>query len=249
MNTQNINKWKLYNHQIKQAGHTVIPNVYNDDEVNSIIDKIEKSDHKSSTFRKSEDLFAIRQFLKEIPEVKNLIFNENLRTIIAQLFGTDFFVIKSLYFDKPPSSNWYVAYHQDLTISVDRKTKLDGYGPWTVKHNQFAVQPPVHILENIITVRIHLDETNTENGALKVINGSHLKEIYRPEEIDWSCESETYCKVPKGGVMIMKPLLLHSSGRTTNQKRRRVIHIEFSNILLPDSLGWSELINLNDHLI
>jgi len=246
MNIKNTNQWKKHNDQIEQEGHTVIAGVYSTGEIDSITEKIKKSDQTNSSFRKSEDLFAIRQFFKEIPEVKNLIFNENLRKVISELFGSDFFVIKSMYFDKPASSNWYVAYHQDLTISVDRKAKLTDYGPWTVKQNQFAVQPPVHILENIMTVRIHLDETNAENGALKVISGSHLKGIFRPEQIDWSREVETSCKVPKGGIMIMKPLLLRSSARTTNNHRRRVIHIEFSNVLLPDSLNWSELLNLND---
>ena len=106
--------------------------------------------------------------------------------------------------------------------------------------NQFAVQPPLNILENIFTIRIHLDETNSENGALKVIDKSHSKGIYRPENIDWENEIETICDVEKGGIMIMKPLLLHGSNRTTNNRKRRVIHIEFSNQELPKELNWSE---------
>jgi hypothetical protein len=38
-----------------------------------------------------------------------------------------------------------VAYHQDLTVSVDKKVEIEGFGPWTVKQNQFAVQPPLPI--------------------------------------------------------------------------------------------------------
>ncbi len=86
-------------------------------------------------------------------------------------------MVKSIYFDKPETSNWYVAYHQDLTISVDRKTPLENFGPWTVKHEQFADQPPLDILEHIFTVRIHLDDTDGDNCALKVVPGSHLKKI------------------------------------------------------------------------
>jgi ectoine hydroxylase-related dioxygenase (phytanoyl-CoA dioxygenase family) len=134
-------------------------------------------------------------------------------------------VVKSIYFDKPEQSNWFVAYHQDLTISVDRKLSLEGFGPWTVKQDQFAVQPPFEVLEKGFTIRIHLDDTDQHNGALNVIPKSHLKGIYRPETIDWTSEKEVSCAVPAGGIMIMKPLLLHSSARTTNGKRRRVIHI------------------------
>lgn len=44
--------------------------------------------------------------------------------------------------------------------------------------------------------------------------------------------------------MLMKPLLLHSSGRTTNQRQRRVLHIEFASMQLPDPLAWSEKLSL-----
>ncbi|MNX58738.1 Phytanoyl-CoA dioxygenase (PhyH) [compost metagenome] len=95
-------------------------------------------------------------------------------------------------------------------------------------------------MENIVTIRIHLDDTDAENGALNIIPGSHNKGIYRPETIDWSMEQEKNCPVPEGGIMIMKPLLLHSSKRTSNNKRRRVIHIEFSSIELANNLCWAE---------
>lgn len=209
-----------------------------------MIDLIIRTDTDKETFRKSADLFAIRQFLKELPEVMNLVFNIRLREFISTMFGPDYFVVKSIYFDKPEGSNWYVAYHQDLTISVDKRLDIPGFGPWTVKQNQFAVQPPLDVLENNFTIRIHLDDTDADNGALRVVNGSHRKGIYRPENIDWSKEQESVCNVPKGGIMIMKPLLLHSSSRTTNRKKRRVIHIEFSNRELPVGLEWAERIKL-----
>jgi len=210
-------------------------------EINDLLDIISKVDTTKDTFRKTTDLFAIRQFLKEIPDTQEIIFSTKLTELISQLFGDDYFVVKSIYFDKPEQSNWFVAYHQDLTISVDRKIDLQGFGPWTTKQNQFAVQPPIDIVENNFTIRIHLDDTTEDNGALKVIPRSHLKGIYRPETIDWTVENEITCNVPKGGIMIMRPLLLHASGRTTNNLKRRVLHIEFSNQLLPGDLRWSEL--------
>ena len=232
-----------HKNQITDCGFSVISNVYSTEEIERISEFIQNIDTSKDTFRKSEDLFAIRQFLKEIPEVKDLIFNENLKTIIREIFGENYFVVKSIYFDKPEKSNWYVAYHQDLTISVDKKLELENFGPWTTKQNQFAVQPPLDILENIFTIRIHLDNTDENNGALKVVPKSHAKGIYRPETIDWEVETENICNVENGGVMIMKPLLLHGSNRTTNGKKRRVIHIEFSDRELPEELNWSERMN------
>lgn len=229
--------------ELNDKGYTIIPDIFSDSECNEILNQIEQADTANNRFRKSADLFAIRQFLKEVPATQNIIFNNNLNTIIQTLFGSGFFVTKSIYFDKPVQSNWFVSYHQDLTISVDKKLELQGYGPWTAKQNQFAVQPPLDILKTNFTIRMHLDDTDENNGALKVIPGSHQKGIYRPETIDWSKEAEDICKVTRGGIMIMRPLLLHSSGRSTNSNKRRVVHIEFSNQQLPKGLNWSEYLS------
>jgi len=226
--------------EISTEGFLIIQNVYTNHEIEQILELINRIDTTKDTFRKSADLFAIRQFLKEIPKSYNLIFNDRLKAIVKSQFSKDYFVVKSIYFDKPEKSNWFVAYHQDLTISADKKLVLENFGPWTVKQNQYAVVPPIAILENIYTIRIHLDDTDENNGALKVIPKSHLRGINRVENIDWSKESDITCKVKKGGVMIMKPLLFHSSSKTTNNNKRRVIHIEFSDIQLPSQLKWAE---------
>lgn len=226
--------------QVHTEGFLIIENVFANHEVDRLAGLISQVDTSRSTFRKTNDLFAIRQFLNEVPEARNLIFTNKLIDLITEAFGNVYFVVKSIYFDKPAESNWFVAYHQDLTISVDKKLDIEGYGPWTTKQNQFAVQPPLEILRDNFTIRIHLDDTNESNGALKVIPKSHLKGVYRAETINWENETEHICRVTKGGVMIMKPLLLHSSGKTTNNAKRRVVHIEFSRSTLPANLEWSE---------
>jgi ectoine hydroxylase-related dioxygenase (phytanoyl-CoA dioxygenase family) len=230
-----------YLSEINTEGFSIIDHVYCEDEIGKIISLIENATEnktENTTFRKSQDLFAIRQFHKEIPETLDVIFNQKLKNIIENTFGKGYFITKSIYFDKPEKSNWFVAYHQDLTISVNKKIEIENFENWTVKQNQFAVQPPVAILEQNFTIRIHMDTTTKDNGALKVINTSHSKGILRVENLD--IENETICEVEKGGIMIMKPLLFHASNKTTNNERRRVIHIEFSNQQLPKGLDWSE---------
>ncbi|MGF7074790.1 phytanoyl-CoA dioxygenase family protein [Mucilaginibacter sp. 3215] len=229
-----------HRYHIAHDGFTVMDDIYTGAEVNTVINVIESADRSGPLFRQTADVFAIRQFLKAVPDVSPLLLNNKLKNIISDIFGDGYFVVKSIYFDKPGSSNWFVAWHQDLTISVDGKIDIAGYSPWTVKQNQFAVQPPLHILQDNFTVRIHLDDTNENNGALKVLPGSHLKEIYRPENIDWQQETEVSCNVQAGGIMIMRPLLMHASSRTTNNKKRRVAHIEFSRVTLADEIDWAE---------
>lgn len=226
----------------EENGFSVLSGIYSGSEIGSLIELIGQADASGENFRKSSGLFAIRRFFDAVPGAMNIVFNKRLRTVINAFSGADFFVVKSIYFDKPEESNWFVAWHQDLMISVDRKMQLENFGPWTVKQGWFSVQPPVEILENNLTIRIHLDDTDERNGALNVISGSHLKKVYRPEQIDWSREKEVCCDVPSGGIMLMKPLLLHRSSRTINAQRRRVIHIEFSNCRLPDGLAWAEML-------
>src|ERR1051325_701978 len=221
-------------------GYLIIDDIYSENEVNNLIKVIDSADKDTSSFRKTDDLFAIRTFLQTIPEASKIIWNKKITDIVHTFFGTDYFVVKSIYFDKPPQSNWFVAWHQDLTVSVDKKSEANGFSSWTVKQGQVAVQPTVDILNNIYTIRIHLDDCDETNGALKVLPQTHSNGITRPETLKDIEDKEETCNVKKGGIMIMKPLLMHSSSRSTADKQRRVIHIELSNVNLPNGLEWRE---------
>jgi ectoine hydroxylase-related dioxygenase (phytanoyl-CoA dioxygenase family) len=217
-------------------GFITLPDIYSISEVNSLLKIIENATQNSPNFRQSNDLFAIRNLLSEIPELQNMIWNAHLKTLIKDLFGANYFNVKAIYFDKPPQSNWIVAWHQDLTISVSEKVDIEGFTNWTLKQGQPTVQPPQTILENIYTVRIHLDDCDETNGALRVIPKSHQKGVISMKDFPES----VICAVPKGGVMLMKPLILHASNKSTSERNRRVIHLEFSDMALPDGMDWRE---------
>ncbi|WP_442845359.1 phytanoyl-CoA dioxygenase family protein [Leeuwenhoekiella sp. H156] len=222
--------------ELANNGFSIINNFYTAEEIDEILNCIETNEQTGDSFMKTRDLFAIRQLINNIPDLKKLLFNSNL----LSLLGSDYFLTKAIYFDKPSESNWFVAYHQDLSVSVTEKVVLPHYTNWTYKKEQYGVQPPIHILEDTVTLRIHLDKTNSENGALKVIPKSHLNGVIRPENKERNLENESICEVDQGGVMLMKPLTLHASSRTTNGKRRRVIHLEFNKHPLQKPLIWLE---------
>ncbi|HAO29191.1 MAG TPA: phytanoyl-CoA dioxygenase, partial [Chryseobacterium indologenes] len=94
-----VKNLELYKSHIDKYGFSVINTVFSDDEVEEIINVLSSIDMSRENFRKSEDLFAIRQFLKEIPDIKDLIFTENLKKVIREIFGEKYFVVKSIYFD------------------------------------------------------------------------------------------------------------------------------------------------------
>ena len=235
-------KYKLHKKELEQQGYSIINNIYDNSHIEALTNTINFISSDSKSLIKTKDLFAIRQFLKVAPECYHLIFNNNLLELLNYIGGEDYFLTKAIYFDKPKESNWFVAYHQDLSISVKEKFETRDYFNWTYKRGQYGVQPPLNILDNIITVRIHLDDTNIKNGALKVIPKSHKK----IQKVDSSLNknNELIFNVMQGGAMLMKPLTLHASNRTINEKRRRVIHLEFCNKDLTLPLEWLEKIEL-----
>lgn len=214
--------------------------------INSFYHKKEIDEILSILSRKSiEKKFGIREFLLSNQEITRLIFTSKMLKLINR-FSPNANLIKSIYFDKPPNANWLVNWHQDLTINVKEKIDDSDFKNWRVTKERVVVQPPLKLLENIFTVRIHLDECTKRNGALKIVPKSHSKGIIPIKENLEEFKSKSIsCEVNKGGILIMKPLLLHSSRRTENNLARRVIHLEFCNFSLPNGISWKEEIKLN----
>jgi len=234
---------KELKNQLNTDGFAIANGIYSNEEISEIINMIDSKQMSGPTIMKNNNLFAIRQFIPTIPEVLPLILNQKLIEIIDQITESEFFISKSIYFDKPSESNWFVAFHQDLSISVENKIESNDYSNWTFKHGVYGVQPPIKTLNDTITLRIHLDDTTSENGALKIIPKSHQHGIIRTDSKKWETTNPYTCEVKSGGVMLMKPLTLHASNRTTNNKRRRVIHIELNKHDLSNSINWKERIH------
>jgi phytanoyl-CoA dioxygenase PhyH len=157
------------------------------------------------------------------------------------LLGDDAKPTKLTVFDKTPRANWKVPWHQDLTIAVSGRRHLDGFGPWTMKEGVVHVQPPVSLLEHVLAVRLHLDETPAGNGALRVLPGTHRLGRLSDAQIAVLRQQvqEEVCPVAAGGGMLMSPLLLHASSAAEIPSRRRVLHFEYSATTLPGGLSWA----------
>jgi ectoine hydroxylase-related dioxygenase (phytanoyl-CoA dioxygenase family) len=136
--------------------------------------------------------------------------------LVKPTLGPEAKPVRGTLFDKTPTANWKVPWHQDLTIAVNKKREIAGYGPWTVKAGVTQVQPPAAILAAILAVRIHLDPCDETNGALRVIPGTHQLGRLSPADIRrLNAGPPTLCPVPIGGAPIMHPTLLHASSPTS----------------------------------
>ena len=185
---------------------------------------------------------AGRRGLLELPEVATLARSKRLLDLIHPHPSSKLIPVRAIYFDKSAEGNWLVPWHQDLTIAVRERAESPGFGPWSIKDGVPHVQPPVELLEQMITIRIHLDDADESNGALRVLAGSHRMGRLSAERIQELRAQlpEILCAVRAGDVLMMRPLLLHASGRSTKPGHRRVLHIEYAAFELPPNLHWNE---------
>jgi Phytanoyl-CoA dioxygenase (PhyH) len=224
----------------QQTGVAVVAPIYAAAEIRAMLAVLDQAGSGSGNVRRTTDLFAIRQLLTELPQLQPLIWNERFAALLNQLLPAPQHLVKAIYFDKPAGSNWVVAWHQDLMVAVDRRANLPGFGPWKVKPEGVSVQPPRQYLDGICTLRLHLDACDAGNGALRVVPGSHRQGVVAAADLATHTSRAVVCPVPAGGVMLMKPLTLHASHRSTDERPRRVIHLEFSAQQLPGGLRWRE---------
>ena len=184
---------------------------------------------------------AMRHLVQSVPAVKEMADGSSVRGLVEPLLGSKAFVARSIFFDKTPQANWRVAWHQDLTIAVQAKIEVAGFTAWSVKAGAVHVQPPVSVLERMLTVRLHLDDCAASNGALQVIADSHTAGRLDASDIaQWRAEKRpTICAVSRGGALLMRPLLLHASLPAREPNHRRVVHLEFASEPLPGGLKWT----------
>ena len=150
-------------------------------------------------------------------------------------------LVRAIIFDKSPKNNWLVSWHQDKTVAVSSKFEIEGWGPWSIKDRVHHVQPPISVLEDMVTFRIHLDESNEKNGCLKVIPKSHRLGLGTQEEIYRHTEEaqSIIVEAPRLSALAMRPHILHASSRAQEPSRRRILHLEYSSYDLPNGVNWA----------
>lgn len=178
--------------------------------------------------------------LFETPAMVELAGRPTVREAARAVLGRHCFAVRALLFDKTPSANWKVAWHQDVTIAVAERCNVPGFGPWSEKAGVVHVHAPREVLESMVAVRVHLDPCGADNGPVRVLPGSHRAGKLAADGIEAlrrQIDSVT-CIVPQGGLLVMRPLLLHTSSPATVPCHRRVVHMEFAAGALPDGLSW-----------
>ena len=181
-----------------------------------------------------------RQF--DVPEmIMDLIGPDGaLGALATRQAGQTATPVRVLLFDKTPTSNWAVSWHQDRTIAVKQRADVEGYGPWSVKGGVVHVEPPVAILQNMLTLRVFVDDCLEDNGPLEIVAGSHRHGRLPERDLgDAVVGGAAFVACGRAGdVLVMKMLAVHSSKRAVSPSHRRVLHIDYATIGLPSPLEW-----------
>jgi ectoine hydroxylase-related dioxygenase (phytanoyl-CoA dioxygenase family) len=195
-----------------------------------------------SEFNGKVNDYGVRGLTNKVSLIKSMSSSSPLAVIAKEILGQNARPVRSVFFDKVPGANWSVAWHQDTSIALKSKHEIEGFGPWTEKQGIIHTEPPENFLANTLTLRIHLDDANTETGVLRVVPGTHKNGRVRSRDILKIVENSNVfeCNASAGDVLLMNPLLFHSSRKAINPSHRRIIHIEYSAMALPEPLEWFE---------
>ena len=188
---------------------------------------------------------GMRFLLRDFASVRALAVSEPVSRVARAMVGDGAVAVRGLFFDKTPGANWSVLWHQDRTIAVSRRVEYAGFGPWSEKDGVVHVQPPAELLNDMVAVRVHLDDCGPENGPLRVLPGTHAHGILSPGRITAFQQTgePMLCLASAGDIVAFRSLLLHASSPATIAAHRRVVHIEFvaaRRAALPGDLRWHE---------
>ncbi|HYC92429.1 MAG TPA: phytanoyl-CoA dioxygenase family protein [Thermoanaerobaculia bacterium] len=178
------------------------------------------------------------------PTVLQLLLHKQLGGYLWSVIGRDLVAVKATMYDRMPPARG--QWHQDRVIEVRERMDVASYGPWSSKNGVPHVEPPASVLEQMVAVRLYLDACGPDDGPLRVLPGSHDRGKLDAEALreEVSSADAVDLHVAKGGVLLMRPLLVHASSQARVPRHRRVLHIVLAPAEAISPLEWQTAVQL-----
>jgi Phytanoyl-CoA dioxygenase (PhyH) len=172
---------------------------------------------------------GIRNALR-VPAVRELAGHPGLVDLATTFIGGQPVPFRATLFDKSAVSNWLVTWHQDTALPVQRRVDDATWGPWSMKGGVLHAIAPASALVLVVALRVHLDDSTHANGPLRVLPGTHAGGVLTHDDIQRIAAATTpvTCVASTGGVVAMRPLVVHASSKASDNQPRRVLHIEYA---------------------
>jgi ectoine hydroxylase-related dioxygenase (phytanoyl-CoA dioxygenase family) len=208
--------------QILADGFAIFSGVFDDPEISAVTGELAQS-------QLPRGRAGLRHAMRE-PAVAQLASHPRLLTIAQEVLGPSAFPFRATLFDKSPASNWLVGWHQDTALPLKERRETPGWGPWSVKDGIHYAHAPSSALEQVLALRVHLDDSTSENGPLRVLPATHGLGVLNDQQLHElsTLRNAVECVVPLGGVVTMRPLIVHASSKSKTDRPRRVLHFEYS---------------------
>jgi ectoine hydroxylase-related dioxygenase (phytanoyl-CoA dioxygenase family) len=156
--------------------------------------------------------------------------NSELLAIARETLGEAAFPFRATLFDKSSAANWLVVWHQDTALPIQERHETPGWGPWSVKEGVIYAHACAGALSQVLALRVHLDDSRADNGPLRVLPATHNLGVLDDDTMHTLAAqiAPVDCLVARGGVLAMRPLLVHASSKSQAAAPRRVLHIEYA---------------------
>jgi ectoine hydroxylase-related dioxygenase (phytanoyl-CoA dioxygenase family) len=210
---------------MNEAGYYIESKIFSNSECDDLIEALSQSLESRGR--------AGSRHLMSNPIVKSVATDHRLLHIARRSLGEAAIPYRATIFEKSGRANWLVVWHQDTALPLESYIDSNEWGPWSRKAGILYAHAPTWALQHILALRVHLDESTSENGPLRVISGSHSLGVLTDDEVFKIAREREHmeCLVSRGGIMAMRPLLIHSSSKARSASPRRVLHIEYTDSL------------------
>lgn len=206
----------------KEQGFAIIPGILGQKEVERLLAELSQADVLRGRA-------GVRHAMK-LPAVAAVAQNSGLLEIAQRVLGKEVIPFRATLFDKSPTANWLVVWHQDTALPLRERRETAGWGPWSLKDGVNYAHAPASALSRVLALRVHLDDSTRENGPLRVLPGTHALGVLTDDEIHELATriAALDCLVSRGAVLAMRPLIVHASSKSQSNVPRRVLHIEYA---------------------
>jgi ectoine hydroxylase-related dioxygenase (phytanoyl-CoA dioxygenase family) len=207
---------------IQEHGFAIIPGVLEPKDVAGLLDELSRANLPRSRA-------GVRHAMR-LPTVAAVAQDARLMALAHATLGGKAFPFRATLFDKSPTANWLVMWHQDTALPLQERRETRGWGPWSIKDGVNYAHAPASALRQVLALRVHLDDSTAKNGPLRVLPGTHTLGVLTDKALhELSTEiAPVECLVSEGGVLAMRPLIVHASSKSISAAPRRVLHIEFA---------------------
>lgn len=226
---------------LRHFGYCLLRNIFDAHEIDVLANRLSEAlkPEDVSVLQSRGKTYGSRDLMKLLPETCDLPRRPVLREFVSEVLGPHAGLVRALFFDKPPGRRWSLPWHKDRTIAVKNNSlPTSHFSKPTLKAGIPHVEAPESLLAGMLTLRVHIDAMNSENGPLSVIPGSHVGETQVA-----SLPVELHAEI--GDVLAMRPLLSHSSSLPAEgaTAHRRIVHLEFApSVDLPDEYEWNSFV-------